>query len=134
MCDTACQTRESLFQPGFKTTQTPHHQPRFSTFGYDSVQSQTDINPPCTKQTSAKPTTKTKKMVATHIELEDVGVAPVPITEIPHIKQHQHHTHQHHQHHHTHQDHKKPPKIEESRLVLDIRNSAPDVIIMTSSH
>lgn len=137
MCDTACQTRESLFQPGFKVNPTPSQQPRFSTFGYDSVQSQTDPttnNPPLTKQASSKPTAKTKRTVATTIEMEDVGIAipPIPITEIPQHK-HQHHSHQHHQHH-IHHDHKKQPKIEESRIVLDIRNSAPDVIIMTSSH
>lgn len=136
MCDMACQTRESLFQPVFKNkvAQSPTQPPRFSTFGYDTGPTQPAVNISTqTPKQQQKSTGKSKKTVATTIEMEDVGVDPQTQIESATAKQqHQHHSHLHHQHNHP--DIKKHKKLEESRIVLDIRNSAPDVIIMTSSH
>lgn len=104
MCDMACQTRESLFQPVFKNkiAQSPTQHPgsiRFSTFGYDSSE----------KSSKHSTNNKINKTVATTIEMDDFSA----VNELNKI-------------------HQRQQKIEESRIVLDIRNSAPDVIIMTS--
>ncbi|XP_037028009.1 uncharacterized protein LOC119068503 isoform X2 [Bradysia coprophila] len=117
MCDMACQTRESLFAPVFKNkiTQAPNNQPpgtiRFSTFGYDT--------PPGEKNLHRQSIHKDKcRMQPNTIEMEDFG----HLTDIPPPPPKVCQKH----------DPKKSIKMEESRIYVDIRNSAPDVIIMTS--
>uniref|UniRef100_A0A182TWZ1 Uncharacterized protein n=1 Tax=Anopheles melas TaxID=34690 RepID=A0A182TWZ1_9DIPT len=76
MCDMACQTRESLFQPVFKSklNQSPNqlqNSIRFSTFGYESQQQQQQQQ----QQQEQLP-----------------AVTPPP----PRVKHHHHHHHHHH--------------------------------------
>ncbi|KAJ6637091.1 Neuropilin and tolloid-like protein 2 [Pseudolycoriella hygida] len=117
MCDMACQTRESLFAPVFKNkiTQAPSNQTpgtiRFSTFGYDT--------PPGEKTLCRQSVHKDKcRMQPNTIEMEDFA----HLTDIPPPPPKVCQKH----------DPKKNIKMEESRIYVDIRNSAPDVIIMTS--
>ncbi|KAG4067257.1 hypothetical protein HA402_000248 [Bradysia odoriphaga] len=109
--------RESLFAPVFKNkiTQAPNNQPpgtiRFSTFGYDT--------PPGEKTLHRQSIHKDKcRMQPNTIEMEDFG----HLTDIPPPPPKVCQKH----------DPKKSIKMEESRIYVDIRNSAPDVIIMTS--
>ncbi|GAB0094503.1 Neuropilin and tolloid-like protein 2 [Sergentomyia squamirostris] len=122
MCDIACQTRESLFQPIFrnKVTQSPipSGEIRFSTFGYPPVGhelNQTHIGGKVTSQAA---------IGAGVIEMSDLGCPPPPPPAI-----HHHHC-QHHQ-----MKALEALKLEEAKRSQrsdEIRKSAPDVIIMTS--
>ncbi|XP_055713614.1 neuropilin and tolloid-like protein 1 [Phlebotomus papatasi] len=117
MCDIACQTRESLFQPIFrnKVTQSPipSSEIRFSTFGYNS--------PPVMPNVAHELNNPSKQPMATStanvIEMSDLGCPPPP----PPIA---HHYCQHHQ--------MKLEEAKRSQRSDEIRKSAPDVIIMTS--
>ncbi|XP_055682051.1 tolloid-like protein 2 [Lutzomyia longipalpis] len=124
MCDIACQTRESLFQPIFrnKVTQSPipSSEIRFSTFGYNSPPAMSNIghelNNPVNQPSAPS--------VANILEMSDLGCPPPP----PPIAHH-HHC-QHHQ-----MKALEAQKLEEakrSQRSEEIRKSAPDVIIMTS--
>ncbi|XP_058119715.1 uncharacterized protein LOC131293522 [Anopheles ziemanni] len=79
MCDMACQTRESLFQPVFKNkvNQSPNqlqNSIRFSTFGYESQQQQ-------------------QQQQQQQLEQQQLpSVTPPP----PRVKHHHHHHHHHH--------------------------------------
>uniref|UniRef100_A0A182Y0E5 CUB domain-containing protein n=1 Tax=Anopheles stephensi TaxID=30069 RepID=A0A182Y0E5_ANOST len=194
MCDMACQTRESLFQPVFKNkvNQSPNqlqNSIRFSTFGYETQQQQEQQQLPAV--TPPPPRVKhhhhhhhhhhagtgtlegTKSSKVNRIELEDLSPPGSGGYDDPRgdemqqqLQQHgppgQHgHSHSHthtHQHHHPH----TLQKIAHERNLTetgvgpgagrpggggggaggagggsygaDIRKSAPDVIIMTSSH
>uniref|UniRef100_A0A182QVT1 CUB domain-containing protein n=1 Tax=Anopheles farauti TaxID=69004 RepID=A0A182QVT1_9DIPT len=189
MCDMACQTRESLFQPVFKNkvNQSPNqlqNSIRFSTFGYESQQHQEQQQLPAV--TPPPPRVKHhhhhhhhhhgggtlegggKSSKVNRIELEDLsppgsGGYDVRGDDLALQQQHQQQQQQHghsHTHTHTHQ-HQHPhahQKIGHDRNLTDgtgvppgrpgggggsgggsyghadIRKSAPDVIIMTSSH
>ncbi|XP_052897591.1 uncharacterized protein LOC128304443 [Anopheles moucheti] len=192
MCDMACQTRESLFQPVFKNkvNQSPNqlqNSIRFSTFGYESQQQEQQQLPAVTPP---PPRVKhhhhhhhhhhggtleggTKSSKVNRIELEDLsppgsgGYDDRGDELQQQLQQHgppgQHghshgHTHTHqHQHPHTHQKIAHERNLTETGVGpgmgraggggggggagsgggsygADIRKSAPDVIIMTSSH
>uniref|UniRef100_A0A182ME76 Uncharacterized protein n=1 Tax=Anopheles culicifacies TaxID=139723 RepID=A0A182ME76_9DIPT len=192
MCDMACQTRESLFQPVFKNkvNQSPNqlqNSIRFSTFGYESQQQEQQQLPAVTPP---PPRVKhhhhhhhhhhgggggtleggTKSSKVNRIELEDLSPPgsggyddrgddmqqQLPQHPGQHGHSHSHtHTHQH-QHPHTHQKIAHERNMTETGVGpggrtggggggvgtgsgggsygADIRKSAPDVIIMTSSH
>lgn len=127
--------RESLFAPVFKNkiTQASNAQPpgaiRFSTFGYD-----VDSNKAATLRRQSTNTSHSQQSQhekshtpATTIELEEFGrqMADLPPAAITCSKHQQHLQHLNEQK-------KNNIKMEESRIYVDIRNSAPDVIIMTS--
>lgn len=135
-CEMGCQTRESLFQPVARQKSTTSNSPhpsgtlRFSTFGYD-----TPPNPPPPKQLGKFNTSREKSHTApTTIEMDDLSHTEVPTK--PYEICHHHHQHQQHLQQQQLQQQqsqgKGKPKLEETRAFLDIRNSAPDVIIMTS--
>lgn len=121
--------RESLFAPVFKNkiTQAPNNQLpgaiRFSTFGYDIPPGDTGN---CKKSStlrrqSTNPSNQEKSQTPpTTIEMEDFG----HMTELPPMNTCSKHRNI--------DQSKKNIKLEESRIFVDIRNSAPDVIIMTS--
>ncbi|KAG5683889.1 hypothetical protein PVAND_013149 [Polypedilum vanderplanki] len=161
MCDSACQTRESLFQPVFKNKVTQSPLPsglRFSTFGYlDSSSTPSPPPPP-----------------NIHSIVNTAGVAslnqPINVPCPTHSSSgkntlpHQHHQHLH-SHHHSHRMHSgstnqssndkgSSAKIDEqqqqqpihekystlrkddsqsssSRSYSDVRKSAPDVVIIS---
>ncbi|XP_070506869.1 uncharacterized protein Neto [Chironomus tepperi] len=158
MCDSACQTRESLFQPVFKNKVTQSPLPsglRFSTFGY--LDSSTPSPPP--------PPNLQSMMNAAN---SGGGMnMPCPThsgkNTLPHQHQHHQHLHSHSHHHRLHSsstnqssnddkgsnankmdenDDKKYSTLkrddmQSSRSFSDVRKSAPDVVIIsgcTSSH
>lgn len=145
--------RESLFQPVFKNkvTQSPCPIPggiRFSTFGYDS----TTPSPP--------PPPLSQIPTAHNIPLGSCPTHNQKTGTLPHQKGHMHHHHYHHVHNSglpkkpemktatttiemedfdSTEDEKHKKYIikkdeTQQRSFSDIRKSAPDVIIMTSSH
>ncbi|CRL04102.1 CLUMA_CG017215, isoform A [Clunio marinus] len=154
MCDMACQTRESLFQPVFKNKVTQSPSPyglRFSTFGYLDSSTPSPPPPPNIEQTIPGASCPTHSQSGK--------------STMPH--QHQHHHHYHHIHSSTNQsspegidtsavgtnvrmdelqtmlDDDKHKKIllkrddTQGRSYSDVRKSAPDVVIIagcTSSH
>ncbi|XP_037921514.1 uncharacterized protein LOC119658290 isoform X2 [Hermetia illucens] len=137
-CDMGCQTRESLFQPVQRqksTTVSPHQSGlRFSTFGYDTPPTSTNQSLKAQKFSSSKEKSNT---APTTIEMEDLSHTEIPTKPYEichHHHQHQQHLQQLHQKQHQPQSGGKggKQKMEESRAFIDIRNSAPDVIIMTS--
>ncbi|XP_058060245.1 uncharacterized protein LOC131210937 [Anopheles bellator] len=169
MCDMACQTRESLFQPVFKNkvNQAPNQLPnsiRFSTFGYESQQQQQQ--PPQEHQPQQLPavtpppprvkhhhhhhhhhhgggTLEGKSIKLNRLELEDhsPGVHEPGFDDRHDEDHHQLHGGHSHSHTHTHgghghqHPHGQKIVLESVRpMGADIRKSAPDVIIMTSSH
>ncbi|XP_053677403.1 uncharacterized protein LOC128727509 [Anopheles nili] len=183
MCDMACQTRESLFQPVFKNkvNQSPNqlqNSIRFSTFGYESQQQQQQqqqqqelqqlpaVTPPPPRvkhhhhhhhhhHAGGGTLEGGKSSKVSRIELEDLSPPgsgayddrgddmQLQHQPLPHPSQHGHsHSHTHsHQHPHTHQKHERNLVDASGRSGggsgsggSDIRKSAPDVIIMTSSH
>ncbi|XP_065092489.1 uncharacterized protein Neto [Ochlerotatus camptorhynchus] len=173
MCDMACQTRESLFQPVFKNkvTQSPNpNSIRFSTFGYENSgpqqQQQQGQSPPTQLPSVTPPPPKVKHHHHHHhhhhmgggatldrskgnkFELQDlsgtsgggvsIGVGGDEETDL-------HggggggggHSHHHHHHHALQQQQQQKVVLErdlDPSSAGTIRKSAPDVIIMTSSH
>uniref|UniRef100_A0A8W7Q095 CUB domain-containing protein n=1 Tax=Anopheles coluzzii TaxID=1518534 RepID=A0A8W7Q095_ANOCL len=186
MCDMACQTRESLFQPVFKSklNQSPNqlqNSIRFSTFGYESQQQQQQqqqeqlpaVTPPPPRvkhhhhhhhHHHGGTLDGTKSAKVNRIELEDLsppgsggGYDDRGDETALHQQLGQQHGHSHGHAHHTHQHPHAHQKMAHDRTNLtetggggpgrggggsggagsygaDIRKSAPDVIIMTSSH
>nr|XP_029732898.1 uncharacterized protein LOC109416133 [Aedes albopictus] len=178
MCDMACQTRESLFQPVFKNkvTQSPNpNSIRFSTFGYEAQQPSGggggggggSQSPPTQLPSVTPPPPKVKHHHHHHhhhhmggggggggtldrskgnkFELQDlsgttgggisIGVGGDEETDLHGGHQHSHH----HHHHHLQQQQQQQQKVVLERdldptVGMNIRKSAPDVIIMTSSH
>ncbi|XP_062549371.1 uncharacterized protein LOC134213920 [Armigeres subalbatus] len=171
MCDMACQTRESLFQPVFKNkiTQSPNpNSIRFSTFGYEAQQPG-GHSPPTQLPSVTPPPPKVKHHHHHHhhhhtgggggggtldrskgnkFEMQDlsgtgvgggisIGVGGDEETDLQGGGFGGGHQHGHHHHHH--QQHLQQPKVVLERDLdpttgMNIRKSAPDVIIMTSSH
>lgn len=124
--------RESLFAPVFKNkiTQAPNQSSgtlRFSTFGYDTAPGSGGCGGGCmsggggSDKTLRRQSTHTKdksQTLANTLEMDDFShLADIPPPPIVCSK---------------HDPTKKNIKMEESRIYVDIRNSAPDVIIMTS--
>ncbi|XP_058829976.1 uncharacterized protein LOC131689131 [Topomyia yanbarensis] len=173
MCDMACQTRESLFQPVFKNkvTQSPNpNSIRFSTFGYETGVPQGQL-PPAQLPSVTPPPPKVKHHHHHHhhhhdggergrtlergnkFEMQDLsgtglavstGVGTTGGDDEPERDLTGggtgHHSHHHH-HHHGHGGQSQQQKIVLERDLEQsipanscIRKSAPDVIIMTSSH
>lgn len=128
--------RESLFAPVFKNkiTQAPNQNSagaiRFSTFGYDTAAGPADTTKTLRRQsTNTKDKDKNQQQQLPPppppVEMNDFShhqftdIPPPPASIITCSKHH-------------HDQNKKNIKMEESRIYVDIRNSAPDVIIMTS--
>ncbi|XP_053683658.1 uncharacterized protein LOC128733851 [Sabethes cyaneus] len=167
MCDMACQTRESLFQPVFKNkiTQSPNPSSiRFSTFGYE-MDSQAGLPAQLPSVTPPPPKVKHhhhhhhlhhgtgERSKCSKFEMQDlsgsggmavstgVGTADdEPERDLtgggggadPSSQPHSHH--HHHHHHHLHHGQKLAVDRTVDPSTGGIRKSAPDVIIMTSSH
>lgn len=173
MCDMACQTRESLFQPVFKNkvTQSPNpNSMRFSTFGYENAGPQQQLHgqsPPTQLPSVTPPPPKVKHHHHHHhhhhmgggtldrskgnkFELQDlsgtgggggvsVGVGGDEETDLHGGGGGVGHSHHHHHHHPLQQQQQQQQKVVLEReldpsTAASIRKSAPDVIIMTSSH
>ncbi|XP_055627561.1 uncharacterized protein LOC129769360 [Toxorhynchites rutilus septentrionalis] len=161
MCDMACQTRESLFQPVFKNKVTQSPNPsniRFSTFGYETPSQQGQPSP--TQLPSVVPPPPKIKHHHHHhhhhhggggggtldrskgnkFEMQELGIADVAVGpgENEELERDLHggiHSHHHHHHHPQHQQQKVVLERDlDPPTVTGIRKSAPDVIIMTSSH
>ncbi|XP_058445270.1 uncharacterized protein LOC131426503 [Malaya genurostris] len=173
MCDMACQTRESLFQPVFKNkvTQSPNpNSIRFSTFGYETGVPIQGQSPPTQLPSVTPPPPKVKHHHHHHhhhhgggggemgrtlernkgnkFEMQDLSGTGLGVStgvgtgdDEPERDLTGHHSHHHHHHHHGHGQ----PQGQQQKVVLErdldptsvsscIRKSAPDVIIMTSSH
>ncbi|CAO1392044.1 unnamed protein product [Diamesa serratosioi] len=100
MCDMACQTRESLFQPVFKNkvTQSPCPLPgnlRFSTFGYDS----STPSPPPPPLSHIPIHQNQQQHIQTSSVMVGQGSCPTHSQQTKSTGPHQHHQHHHHYHH-----------------------------------
>ena len=115
--------RESLFGTGFKnkvaqSTQQAPGTLRFSTFGYDAPPGEKSTCPH--RHSTNRDKSQVIGMTPTSIEMDDFGqLTEIPPPPLPPSLRNFDPT-------------KKNIKMEESRVMLEIRNSAPDVIIMTS--
>lgn len=108
--------RESLFGSVFKNKVQPPRDMRFSTFGYDTPSDQPQRYSSNPRDCSGSPSTGPNT-----IEMQDFGhMTDIPTPPLPPSMNKQFAVP------------RKERKMEESRVMLEIRNSAPDVIIMTS--